>query len=99
MRLDWRAIERQARETLAAWRSLATRHIADGRKLLGSLLDGPIVFTPFEETGSANRVLSLVISDGRGGDEPARTGFVTHQSEVRAGILVDGAIVVTGTGA
>ncbi len=49
IRLDWRALERQAREKLASWRSLATRHVADGRKLLGALLEGPIVFTPFEE--------------------------------------------------
>jgi site-specific DNA recombinase len=52
IKLDWRALERQAREKLASWRSLATRHVADGRKLLESLLDGPIVFTPFEESGA-----------------------------------------------
>ena len=49
IRLDWRALERQAREKLALWRSLATRHVAEGRTLLSALLEGPIVFTPFEE--------------------------------------------------
>ena len=51
-RIDWSAMERRAREKLASWRSLATRHVADGRKLLESLLEGPIVFTPFEESGA-----------------------------------------------
>lgn len=52
IRVDWRAVERQAREKLASWRALATRHVTEGRKLLGTLLEGPIVVTPFEESGS-----------------------------------------------
>ena len=31
-------------------RANGTRRVDDGRKLLGALLEGPIVFTPFEES-------------------------------------------------
>jgi len=50
--IDWRALERQAREKLASWRTLATRHVSGGRQLLQALLTEPLVFTPFDE-GSA----------------------------------------------
>jgi site-specific DNA recombinase len=48
--LDWRLMERQAREKLASWRTLATRHPAEGRQLLRELLvDGsPVRLTPIE---------------------------------------------------
>ena len=50
--IDWRVLERQAREKLASWRTLAARHVSGGRQLLQALLTEPLVFTPFDE-GSA----------------------------------------------
>ena len=50
-RLDWRAQERQARRLMADWRGLLERNVVEGRQVLGTLLQGPIVFTPIlEET-------------------------------------------------
>jgi site-specific DNA recombinase len=50
-RVDWRTQERQARQLLADWRGLLARNVAEGRQVLGTLLEGPIVFTPIlEET-------------------------------------------------
>jgi site-specific DNA recombinase len=49
-RVDWRVMERQAREKLASWRELATRHVVEGRQLLKELIGStPIRLTPFEE--------------------------------------------------
>jgi hypothetical protein len=45
-------VQPRGRRRGASWRSLATQHVHDGRKLLGALLEGPIVFTPFEEDGA-----------------------------------------------
>jgi hypothetical protein len=50
--IDWRLLERQAREKLASWRMLATQHVSGGRQLLQALPTEPLVFTPFDE-GSA----------------------------------------------
>src|SRR5437868_10335307 len=44
-----RRSEREATQTLASWRTLATRHVTEARELLAALLHGPIVFTPFHE--------------------------------------------------
>jgi DNA invertase Pin-like site-specific DNA recombinase len=54
--IDWRLLERQAREKLASWRALATRHAAEGRQLLKALLRAPITLTPFVDVRSATRV-------------------------------------------
>jgi site-specific DNA recombinase len=50
-RLDWRTVERQARQRLTDWRGLLTRQVQHGRKLLRELLVDPIRFTPFNEGG------------------------------------------------
>jgi site-specific DNA recombinase len=46
IRVDWRAMERQARRLLADWRGLLARHGGDARPVLAELLEGPIMFTP-----------------------------------------------------
>ncbi len=84
-RFDWRFLEREARQTLASWRTLATRHVTEARELLASLLHGPIVFTPFQE-GSARgyrfrghlelgRMLNGVVDVVRGICTPESTAF------------------------
>lgn len=48
-RVDWRLLEREARQKLADWRRLLTRQVTQGRQLLALVLEAPIVFTPFDE--------------------------------------------------
>lgn len=45
-RVNWRHVERQARQLLADWRGLLAKHAPDARPVLRELLDGPIRFTP-----------------------------------------------------
>ena len=50
--IDWRAVERQARQRMGDWRALLGRQVADARALLRELLvDGPLRFTPFTADG------------------------------------------------
>src|SRR5262245_40997243 len=46
-RIDWRAVERQARQRLQDWRALLGRHVARARELFRELLVAPIRCTPF----------------------------------------------------
>jgi hypothetical protein len=49
-RVDWRAVERRARQVLAEWRSLLTRQISEARPLLRALLEGRrLAFTPVND--------------------------------------------------
>jgi hypothetical protein len=54
-RVNWRHVERQARQLLADWRGLLVRdveanHVEDVRLLLRELLETPIRFTPIIES-------------------------------------------------
>ena len=49
-RFDRRTIEATARGHLTRWRSLLTKHTADGRQLLREVLAGPLRFTPEGKT-------------------------------------------------
>ena len=46
-RIDWRLLERQARERLRDWRALLQRQLSHARALLREILVAPIRFTPF----------------------------------------------------
>jgi hypothetical protein len=46
-RIDWRLLERQARERLRDWRSLLQRQVTQARELLREILVAPIRLTPF----------------------------------------------------
>lgn len=86
IRLDWRSLERQSREKLASWRSLATRHIADGRKVLGALLR-TIVPRLCVEGGHTSRGAGL---DGWAPDDDAIRA--EHLPDATYGRLLDRAV-------
>jgi hypothetical protein len=46
-RIDWRLLERQARQRLREWRALLQRQVSHARELLREILVAPIRFTPF----------------------------------------------------
>jgi hypothetical protein len=48
-RVDWRFLERQAQRMLGQWRELLTDDVADARRVLRELLEGPLRFTPLFE--------------------------------------------------
>ena len=49
-RVDRAALERHVRERAAAWRSMLTGSVEDGRQLFREILVGPIRFTPEKGT-------------------------------------------------
>ena len=48
-RIDWRAVERQARRLVTDWRGLLGRNVDEAPQVLGTMLDGPVRFTPIIE--------------------------------------------------
>jgi hypothetical protein len=48
-RVNWRLVERRARQIVTEWRALLARHAHDARPVLRELLDGPLKFTPIIE--------------------------------------------------
>ena len=48
-RVDLRLLERQAQRMLGQWRELLTDDVADARRVLRELLEGPLRFTPLLE--------------------------------------------------
>lgn len=49
-RVNWRHVERQARQLLTDWRGLLAEDVEAARPMLRELLDGPIRFTPIVES-------------------------------------------------
>ena len=71
-RLDQQRLQQTLEHRLRDWQRLASRHVSDTRRVLGTLLEGRIAFTPqlageepwYEFAGQATlaRVLSGVVS-------------------------------------
>ena len=64
MRIDWRAVERQARAVLADWHGLLGRQITDARVVLRTLLAAPIQFTPILEATRCGYHFEGAVSTG-----------------------------------
>jgi hypothetical protein len=64
----WAEIERRVRRSLADWRSLMTRDVAEARQRFRRLLRTPIMFTPFAD-GGRHGCASRGDRDGTAGEQ------------------------------